>query len=114
MTLTIREAATSTKHRTTQTIGDRANRGGRPVLVTSARSPVRREGLREAIKNLTGKTISSYRIAAKVGSGGMGIVYRAKDLRLQRYVALKFISGDNLTEETLDESIRREAVPDRC
>jgi eukaryotic-like serine/threonine-protein kinase len=109
VTLTIRDAATSTKYRTTRTISDRAKRGGKPVLVTSSRRPVKREDLREAIHNLTGKTVSSYRIAAKIGSGGMGIVYRAKDLRLQRHVALKFTSGDNLTEETLYESIRREA-----
>lgn len=59
--------------------------------------------------DMLGQTVGNYRILARLGSGGMGTVYRAKDLRLDREVALKLISGDFAANEAAAHRFRDEA-----
>ena len=59
---------------------------------------------------LIGKTLSHYRVVEQIGAGGMGIVYRARDEKLERDVALKVLPPGMLADEDARRRFRKEAL----
>jgi len=59
---------------------------------------------------MIGRTLGHYRIDSQLGKGGMGVVYRARDLRLERDVALKVLPAGLLADESARKRFRKEAL----
>ncbi len=55
---------------------------------------------------MVGKTISHYKILDKIGEGGMGVVYKAEDTRLERTVVLKILATHLVTDEEAKTPLR--------
>ncbi|MHB8904822.1 MAG: protein kinase domain-containing protein [Melioribacteraceae bacterium] len=61
------------------------------------------------MENLIGKTIDNYKVVSVLGKGGMGIIYKAYDTKLDRYVAIKMLNSQVNDKERFIERFKREA-----
>jgi serine/threonine protein kinase len=63
---------------------------------------------------MIGKSISHYRILEKLGEGGMGVVYKARDKHLDRFVALKVLPAERVTDPDRKRRFVQEAKAHLC
>jgi eukaryotic-like serine/threonine-protein kinase len=65
--------------------------------------------VRVSLRSITGQTVSHYRVLSQLGSGGMGVIYQAEDIKLERRVAMKFLPGEVASDRVAFERLQREA-----